>query len=107
MTHRALPILPLFIVALSFSYPPQQSPQTVWLSSLDISKMQQGWGQPQADKSVTGKPISIAGRVFERGVGTHAVSKLWIKLQGGSSTFTASVGVDDSVRAKPGSAEFK
>jgi len=107
MKRCMLSILSLFIVALAFSYPLQQSSQTIWLSSLDLSRMQQGWGKPQADKSVTGGLLSIAGKVLKRGVGTHAVSRMWIKLQGGSSTFTTSVGLDDSVRSKPGSVEFK
>ena len=49
-------------------------PETIFLSSLDLSPITQGWGQPQADKAVTGKPLSIGGKVFERGVGTHADS---------------------------------
>ena len=36
-------------------------PETVYLSSLDLSPITQGWGQPQADKAVTGKPLSIGG----------------------------------------------
>jgi alpha-galactosidase len=107
MKRSTLIVLPILIASLAFSFPAQDSPQTVWLSSLDLSKMRQGWGQPQADKSVTGKPLSVGGTVFERGVGTHATSRLWINLQGGSSTFTTSVGVDDSVKSKPGSVEFR
>jgi hypothetical protein len=45
-------------------------PETVWLSSLDLSPITQGRGQPQADKAVTGKPLSIGGKKFERGLGT-------------------------------------
>ena len=39
-------------------------PETVYLSSLDLSPIVQGWGQPQADKAVTGKPLSIGGQKF-------------------------------------------
>ena len=58
-------------------------PETVWLSSLDLSPIVQGWGQPQADKAVTGKPLSIGGKQFERGLGTHAVSLVRLLLKGG------------------------
>jgi len=86
----------------------------VWLSDLDISKTQQGWQQARKDLSVDGNPLKIAGRTFERGVGTHADSVLTIELNGGSSRFHAMVGVDDEVMnpareggAKPGSVEFR
>ncbi len=69
----------------------------VWLSDLDISKTQQGWQHARKDLSVDGNPLKIAGRTFERGVGTHADSMLYVELNGGSSRFNAMVGVDDEV----------
>jgi len=66
------------------------------LADLDLTKMSSGWGQPLADKSVTGKPLSIGGKVFERGVGTHADSVLYVDLDGRVERFQASVGVDDA-----------
>ena len=80
--------------------------EKVWLSSLDTEKTMQGWGQPQKDKSVDGNPIRIAGQTFERGLGTHADSLLYIKLAGGSQRFTALVGVDDEA-GRSGSVEFR
>ncbi len=68
--------------------------------------MTQGWGQPHLDKSVSEKPLSMAGTVFPQGVGTHAPSRLWINLGGGSSKFLASVGVDDGALNHPGSIDF-
>ncbi len=82
-------------------------PDTVWLTSLDLTKMHQGWGQPQKDKSVTERPLSIAGHKFQRGVGTHAVSRLWVDLGGNAEMFLASVGVDDDALNNPGSVVFK
>ena len=70
--------------------------ETVPLTSLDLGKMQQGWGKPQIDRSIREKPLSIGGQKFEHGVGTHANSTLWIDLAGGSDRFLASVGVDDA-----------
>jgi len=71
--------------------------QTVWLSALDLSKTTQGWGSAQADKSVEGKTITIGGRKFDKGVGTHVQSVLYIDLKGGATRFAAQVGVDDEV----------
>ena len=76
--------------------------QTVWLSSLDLSKATQGWGKPQADKNVRGTgPISIGGRRFDHGFGTHAPGALHIDLKGSCARFTAFVGVDDDVKGNP------
>ena len=80
---------------------------TVWLSSLNLSKMTSGWGKAEIDKAVQGQPMSIAGQKFERGVGTHAKSVMYIDLKGGSTKFTAYVGVDDEVRGQVGSVEFR
>jgi alpha-galactosidase len=80
--------------------------ETVWLDSLDLAKMKQGWGQPQINRSIRGKPLSIHGKSFERGVGTHANSTLWVELGGGAERFTAFVGLDDSAGG-PGSVVFR
>ena len=47
----------------------------IWLDSLDVSKIEQGWGSPQAGRSVEGHPIKIHGTAFAHGVGTHADSR--------------------------------
>jgi alpha-galactosidase len=83
-----------------------QAADTVWLTSLDLSKMRQGYGRPQVDRSMREKPLSITGQKFEHGVGTHANSVLWIDLAGGSDKFLASVGVDDAAGG-PGSVTFR
>ncbi len=81
--------------------------ETVPLSSLDLSKMSAGWGKPLANRSVQDRPLSIAGRAFEQGVGTHAESHMWIDLQGGCRRFSAWVGVDDEVGRSSASIEFR
>ncbi len=68
----------------------------VELGSLDISKFASGWGKAQVNKSITGTPLSIGGKVFEKGVGTHAYSEAQIKLSGEKGRFTAYVGIDDN-----------
>ena len=80
--------------------------ESVWLSSLDVSKTQQDWGKPQADKSVDGHTMTIAGTKYEHGLGTHAASLLCVDLKGGSTRFTALVGVDDEVTDKPAGIRF-
>lgn len=80
---------------------------TLQLSDLDLSKATSGWGKTLADKAVTGKPLSIGGQSFAKGVGTHARSVIRIRLDGGSSQFSAMCGVDDGVTTAPGSVVFR
>ena len=75
------------------------------LSSLDLSSMIQEWGSPGINTSVAGKPLSIGGKSFTNGVGTHAESSVTITLYGAAKRFTAQVGVDDEVGEK-GTVEF-
>jgi alpha-galactosidase len=83
------------------------SADTVWLSSLDLAKMRQGWGSPQKDRSIREQPLAIGGRRFDHGVGTHATSSLWVDLAGGSARFLAAVGVDDAAGDARASITFK
>jgi len=86
---------------------PALAAESMWVSALDLSPITQGWGKAQADKSVTGKPLSIGGKQFEHGVGTHAVSRARIDLKGGVDRFSAKVGVDDAAGNKQASVIFK
>jgi alpha-galactosidase len=81
--------------------------ETVVLSSLDLSKMQQDWGSPGVNRSVDGHELSIAGRKFSQGVGTHANSLFRIDLKRGTTRFQAWVGVDDEVNDPRASVEFQ
>src|ERR1019366_2991908 len=82
-------------------------PETVWISSLDLSPITQGWGQPQADKAVIGKPLSIGGKTFDRGLGTHTDSRVRLQLKGGAEKFVASVGVDDAATSDQATIVFR
>lgn len=75
--------------------------EIIYLDSLDLSKMRQGWGKPQINRSIRETPLSIAGQKFERGVGTHSKSVLWLSLDGKTDKFIASVGVDDAAGGTP------
>jgi len=80
--------------------------QTVWLDDLDLSAATQGYGMPKKNKSVEGKPLTVAGKVFERGFGTHAESSLLINLQGKVTSFSALVGIDDEIKGQEPAVEF-
>ncbi len=80
--------------ALSGDKAPEGS---IWLESLDLSKIEQGWGEPQKGRSVDNHPLKIHGQEFRHGVGTHAVSEMHIDLHGAAEQFVSMVGVDDEV----------
>ena len=82
------------------------SGQTVWLDQLDLSVASQGWGVPKKNRSVDDNIMTIAGKTFERGFGTHGESSLFIQLDGKANSFTAQVGIDDEVKGRQPAAEF-
>ena len=53
---------------------------SIWLDSLDLSKIEQGWGNPHAGGSVDNNPLKIHGVSFVHGVGTHAESEMRVDL---------------------------
>jgi alpha-galactosidase len=82
-----------------------QGAETVRLSSLDLSMMTTGWGQAHANRSIDGNPLTIAGKQYAHGVGTHAASRFAVAVNG-ATRFTAQVGVDDEVTSNQASVEF-
>ena len=84
---------------------PAAAAETVWLDELDMSRSECGYGSTQRNKSIDGRGLSIAGKPYQRGVGTHPPGAIRVHLDGGTSKFTALVGIDDEV-GTAGSAEF-
>jgi alpha-galactosidase len=84
----------IFITAFLF-FGCRHNYNTIYLDEMDLSLMEIGWGDNQINKSVDGNPLTIAGQVYERGVGTHAVSKMMIDLHEGGNIFSAMAGIDD------------
>lgn len=74
--------------------------------NLDISTIDQGWGTPHKDESVAGKPLTVDGKVYSHGLGTHAVSTFIINLKGDATEFTAQAGLDDEATVQ-GSVDFQ
>ena len=95
------------ILLLNTNLLKSQTYDTVWLSSLDISKASIGWGKPGKDVSCMGNPIILNGKTYKKGFGTHASSIFYLKLNGGSARFHALVGINDEEKASSGSAVFK
>lgn len=59
------------------------------------SEHRQDWGNLQVDKSVTGKPLTIAKKRYKKGIGTHANATLRYNLNGKYERLTAVLGIDE------------
>jgi hypothetical protein len=66
----------------------------VYLDALEPVSATQGWGDLQRNQSVWEKPLTVGGKHFARGLGTHAESRIVYALDGTHSRFTAVVGPD-------------
>jgi glucose/arabinose dehydrogenase/endonuclease YncB( thermonuclease family) len=83
-----------------------------YLSDLPWTSATSGWGPVERDTSNgeqlagDGRPITINGTVYPKGLGVHSASDIRFNLAGACSTFTATVGVDAEVGAN-GSVIFK
>ena len=78
----------------------------VWLDTLDLANVTQDYGSPHAGKSVDSHPLTLNGVVYPHGLGTHAVSRLLVNLQGSATKFEALAGVDDEKKGQ-GSVQFQ
>lgn len=96
-------LLSIWAVSLFFSCSTQES--VIYLDEMDLSYMETGWGEVNASLSAEGNPLTVAGKVYERGVGTHAISTLLLDLKGKAVTFHSFVGIDDESGEKA-SVEF-
>lgn len=69
--------------------------EDIWLSTLDVSRIEQGWGQGRSNRTVDNRRMTIAGKSFEQGIGTHANSIIPLKIDGKAVKISGCVGLDD------------
>lgn len=77
----------------------RQTIDGVFLDALEPASCVQGWGTLQKNQSVWEKPMTIAGRRFRRGLGTHADSRISYDLGGRYRRFQSWVGADGASTA--------
>lgn len=71
-----------------------------YLDEFDLSVSSSGYGKRVlARQSVNGHPISLAGKTYLRGIGTHPESGVAFLLNGKVSAFDAVVGIDDDAKS--------
>ena len=84
----------LFICLIIF--PLFAFPKTIWLNDLQVNLMLQDWGSAQVNKSILGATLQVAGIKYQRGIGTHSVSRFLVNLGENATSFSGLVGADDS-----------
>lgn len=60
----------------------------------------QSWGALQINRSVSETPLSIQGRRYWRGFGTHANSIIQVRIPERAKTFIGACGIDDQGHQK-------
>ncbi|RZS63367.1 alpha-galactosidase-like protein [Agromyces ramosus] len=84
-----------------------------YVSDLPWLNESNGWGPIERDTSNgesaagDGKPITIGGFVYERGIGMHATGALSVELGANCTAFSAMVGLDDEVTSGVGTVQFQ
>jgi hypothetical protein len=99
--------LPLFLTATAFAFLARPaSAAVIHCSDMTAVSATSGWSTVQKDLSIDKKPITLGGKVYPKGLGTHAPSEIVYTLNGKYAAFTADVGIDDETAGK-GSVEFQ
>jgi hypothetical protein len=79
---------------------PTIHPGKTKIGEMTIDSVTQGWGTPQLDLSVMGRPLTIAGESYSSGIGTHAISHIEISFPPKFNTFSGACGVDGFVESR-------
>ena len=85
---------------------------SVYLSDRSWSSITNGWGPVERDRSNgelggnDGRPVTVDGVVYAKGLGVHAYSDVRYALNGACSTLSAIIGLDDEV-GQSGSVTFQ
>lgn len=77
------------------------------LAAAELPLASQSYGELRENLAVEGGPLRIAGKTYQNGLGSHAVSEIPVTVPDGSARFTGAAGVDDSQGAGKGAVKFR
>ena len=86
--------------------PTNISPGKTMLGEIVIKEATQDYARPQLNRNVSNMPLSIAGKKYATGIGTHANARVRIVLPAGTRALSGACGVDDYVETR-GSVVFR
>ncbi|MFB2117989.1 NPCBM/NEW2 domain-containing protein [Parapedobacter sp. 2B3] len=83
-------------------------PLTNRLDVMELQLIEQGWGTMHYNQSCLGTPLKIGDKVFKKGLGTHASSRIKVTFPEPVVKFSAAVGIDNNhqTEGKLGSVQF-
>lgn len=96
----------LFAMTLICLAQAQVADQAPVVTDNDLVMSRQNVGETKRNLSVDGNPLSIAGKKYSEGIGTHAVSMIPISTIPAHNVLTGACGVDDEVQGE-GSVQFQ
>jgi Gpi18-like mannosyltransferase len=81
-----------------------REPDRIYVSEVLPASVKQAWGVLVQNRSVDNNPLRAGGRMWSKGLGTHANSIIRFKIPDGASAFEAHVAIDDE--SEHGNVEF-
>jgi hypothetical protein len=81
-------------------------PDELTISDTEPLRAGTGRGAPRTNRAMSGFPLSLGGKRYERGIGVQAPSEIEYDVKGLYDVFSAQVGVDDGNGSDQGSVEF-
>ncbi len=83
---------------------------TRYLDELPLAAIRQSYGAAQANRTIDGKPLTVGGQNYPRGIGTHSESTVRLRRtpagEAPPARFQAQVAVTDEVKGFHASVEF-
>jgi len=62
---------------------------------LEVVRYAQEWRSLQVGRSLDGRPLRVGGQTFTTGFGTHAFSRIQVRVRANGQTLRGRVGIDD------------
>jgi alpha-galactosidase len=97
----------LFFVVCMLAVTCNQSTKTIWLDELDLTVADQVIKPMTSKTGITGNPIVIDHKEYERGIGVHPHSALYVKLSANAVSFSGRVGHDKIQEYHPASCKVQ
>ena len=93
MKKKAMMVAALVACASAFA-------DVAYVGSFDLSGATCGCGKRlQVDKSVDGNPLTVGGKTYAKGFGTHPESAILFRANGKVAAFDALVAIDDDAKS--------
>ena len=105
MKHLRLLLCLVTLVLFAWTGAGAQGPSVSYLSDRPWTSASNGWGPVERDRSNgnlaagDGRPLTLNGVVYPKGLGVHAPSEIVYALDGTCQTLHARVGIDDEEQA--------